>query len=125
MKTLLFILSPTAHGGCEVLTLFKTINYCVIPFVETYENPQSDVLIYSQNLLNTKNVELLTYLGSKEAVQAYILRTISVQLEFEQLSDQGYKFIPLNQDLKDNVQVEAQVFWKLLINYIEDYMVWQ
>ena len=125
MKVLIFILSPTANGGCEVLTLSKSNGKFAIPCIEATENAQSEILKFSQNLLNIQNVELLSYLGSEKDLHAYILRTIKAQVEPEQLSSRGCQFNSLNRTLNNRVQVEAQAFWSLLMDYIQEYMVWE
>ena len=125
MKVLIFILSPTANGGCEVLTLSKSNGNFEIPCIEATENAQSEILKFSQNLLNIQNVELLSYLGSKKDLHAYILRTIKAQVEPEQISRRGCQFNSLNLNLNNRVQVEAQAFWSLLMDYIQEYMVWE
>ena len=125
MKILVFILSPTANAGCEILTLSESNGSYLIPSIEANENLQSETLKYSQNLLNVQNVELLTYLGSVEAVHAYVLRTIKVQLETQRLMKLGFQFVSLNLSLRDNVQAEAQDFWKSLTDYTQEYMIWE
>ena len=125
MKILVFILSPTAKGGCEILTSSQSDGSYLIPSIEATENLQSEALKYSQNLLNVNNIELLTYLGSVEDVHAYILRTIRAQLEVKQLMKLGFQFVSLNLSLSDNVQAEAQAFWKSLLDYTQEYMIWE
>ena len=63
MNILVCIISPTAHGGCEILTFSNPNGHYSLPYFESIKNPQTESLEYSQKLLNIQNVELMTYLG--------------------------------------------------------------
>ena len=125
MNILVCIISPTAHGGCEILTFSKSNGQHSLPYFESIKNAQIESLEYSQKLLNIQNVELMTYLGCNQDVQAYILRTIRAQIEPARLSKLGCEFIPLNQDLFEKLEVQVTVFWKPLLDYVQEYMVWE
>ena len=52
----------------------------------------------------------MTYLGCKQDVHAYILRTIRAQIEPAHLSKLGCEFVPLNQNLFEKLEVRVTVF---------------
>ena len=124
MKILIFILSPTADGNCEVLTRKKSNGYYLIPSTEVLENPQLEALRNAQDILNLENVELLSYFGSKEHTHAYVLRTIGAEIQTEQITKMGYQFTGLNVILGTKVQSEAKAFWNQLLDYVQEHMVW-
>ena len=124
MKILIFILSPTADGNCEVLTQIKSNGYYLIPSTEVLENPQLEALKSAQDILNLENVELLSYFGFKEHIHAYVLRTIGAEIQTEQITKMGYQFTGLNVTLGTKVQSEAKAFWNQLLDYVQEHMVW-
>ena len=51
MNILVCIISPTAHGGCEILTFSKSNGKYSLPYFESIKNPQTESLEYSQKII--------------------------------------------------------------------------